>query len=118
MMLLSWTLVRVGLVTVIAVAALCFSVASNAQVPTGGNVFVGYSLEDTGSSSFDLSTLGRPNLDGCEGSWEGKVSPWIEMGADLGARSRLAEHQTPRPPVGVASTVLYEEVDGSAPSGI
>jgi hypothetical protein len=49
-----------------------------AQIPTSGNIFVGYSYSQT-----------RPNsavgLNGWEGSLEGKFLPWIGLVADFGA---------------------------------
>jgi hypothetical protein len=50
---------------------------AHAQIPTSGNIFVGYSYSQT-----------RPNspvgLNGWEGSLEGKFLPWIGMVADFG----------------------------------
>lgn len=50
---------------------------AQAQIPTSGNIFVGYSYSQT-----------RPNmavgLNGWEGSLEGKFLPWIGLVADFG----------------------------------
>jgi opacity protein-like surface antigen len=51
--------------------------AANGQVPSG-NVFVGYSYYNA-----DLSSLGRSNLNGWNGSLEGKLLPWVGIVADL-----------------------------------
>jgi opacity protein-like surface antigen len=59
-----------------------FATVAAAQVPTSGNVFLGYSFENTDWSG--LSTgLGRPNLSGWEASLEGKIFPHIGIVADL-----------------------------------
>jgi hypothetical protein len=51
---------------------------ANAQIPTGGDVFFGYSYYNT-----NLSSIDRANLNGWEGSLEGKVVPWVGIVADL-----------------------------------
>jgi len=68
-----------------AVAAVVFILcaAANAQVPTSGNVFFGYSFENAGASSLDPTNLGRPNLNGWEASLEGRVFPWVGIVADF-----------------------------------
>jgi opacity protein-like surface antigen len=48
------------------------SVAASAQIPTSGNVFVGYSYYNA-----DLSSVGRSSFNGWTGSVEGKVLPFI-----------------------------------------
>jgi hypothetical protein len=54
---------------------------ASAQAPSG-NVFFGYSLENASSSALGLD-LSRPNLQGWEGSLEGKWLPWVGIVADL-----------------------------------
>lgn len=49
-----------------------------AQIPTRGNVFFGYSY-----GSADFSSSGRTNLNGWNGSLEGKVLPWVGFVADF-----------------------------------
>ena len=64
-----------------AAVAFCFFLLAawaNAQVPTSGNVFFGYSYYNT-----DLSGFGRSNMNGWQGSLEGKVLPAIGIVADL-----------------------------------
>jgi len=56
-----------------------FAGSAVAQIPTAGNVFVGYSYYNT-----QLSTT-RGGLNGFEGSVEGKIIPWIGMVADFSA---------------------------------
>jgi hypothetical protein len=64
--------------TGILLAILLAAVIAQAQIPTSGNIFVGYSYSQT-----------RPNtavgLNGWEGSLEGKFLPWIGLVADFGA---------------------------------
>lgn len=51
---------------------------ATAQIPTRGNVFFGYSY-----GSADFSSNGRTNLNGWNGSLEGKFLPWIGFVADF-----------------------------------
>jgi hypothetical protein len=51
---------------------------AQAQIPTSGNIFVGYSFSRTGTSP-------TVNLNGWEASLEGKFLPWIGIVADFGA---------------------------------
>jgi hypothetical protein len=66
----------------ISVALFLFSALANAQVPTSGNVFFGYSFENTNSSTLDLN-LNRANLQGWEASLEGKLVPLLGIVADF-----------------------------------
>jgi len=70
-----------------------------AQIPTSGNIFVGYSFENTNWSGID-SGLGRPNLNGWGASLEGKVFPHVGIVTDFsshyGSESFVAE--TPNGP--------------------
>jgi hypothetical protein len=66
----------------ILVAVLSLASAASAQIPTSGNIFIGYSY------SRENAGLGGPpvvNLNGWEGSLEGKFLPWIGLVADFGA---------------------------------
>lgn len=54
-----------------------FSSVATAQVPKG-DIFVGYSY-----GSADLNHNNRSNLNGWEGSLEGKVLPWVGIVADF-----------------------------------
>lgn len=89
----------------IAVFSLVLCAAANAQVPTGGNVFFGYSFENAAASSFDLANLGRPNLNGWEASLEGKVFPLLSVVVDFGGHYGSQSYQTPLPPNGTIGTV-------------
>ena len=62
----------------ITFALLLMTTAGFAQIPTSGNVFLGYSFNraDTGLDN-------RGNLNGWEGSLEGKVFPHVAMVADF-----------------------------------
>ena len=66
---------KIGL---IAFALLLLAGLASAQIPTSGNVFVGYSYYNA-----DLSSLGRSNFNGWTGSVEGKVLPFIGIVADI-----------------------------------
>jgi len=84
---------RLRRVTLVAGASVFCSVSAGAQVPTSDNVFFGYSFENAGSSSFDFSNLGRPNLNGWEASLEGKVFPWVGFVADFGRHYASQSYQ-------------------------
>lgn len=62
-------------------ALMMMTVAGFAQIPTGGNVFAGYSLNNGGSG-----WGGSSNLNGWEISVEGKVAPFVGIVGDLGAQ--------------------------------
>lgn len=64
--------------TKIALILLLLPTAALAQIPTRGNVFFGYSY-----GSADFSSNGRTNLNGWNGSLEGKVLPWVGFVADF-----------------------------------
>jgi Outer membrane protein beta-barrel domain len=64
---------------IFTIAIFC-AIAANAQVPTAGNAFVGYSYVN---ANFDSN--GHSNLNGWNGSLEGKVFPFIGIVADIGA---------------------------------
>ncbi len=65
----------IALITFLSLAA-----AANAQVPMGGNLFVGYSY-----LGGDFSSSGRTNLNGWDASLEGKIFPFVGMVADISA---------------------------------
>ena len=70
------------------IAAVLFLLAglAEAQVPNG-NVFFGYSYESTDTTAFGPavigSTVSRPNLNGWEASFEGKLLPWVGLVGDF-----------------------------------
>jgi hypothetical protein len=71
---------RLGQATAIIVVSFIFCLSANAQIPTSGNVFFGYSYYNTPSLS---GLTNRDNLNGWEGSLEGKVVPWVGIVADF-----------------------------------
>src|SRR5271166_1874068 len=68
---------RLFQITAVVIAGFICS-AANAQVPTSGNVFFGYSYYNT-----DLSSIDRANMNGWEASLEGKVVPFLGFVADF-----------------------------------
>jgi hypothetical protein len=62
----------------IVFALLVMSAAGFAQIPTAGNVYVGYSLYHGNTGLTDNGTL-----NGWEGSVEGKLIPWVGIVADV-----------------------------------
>lgn len=87
-------------VTVFLLAAL-----AAAQIPTAGNVFVGYSYENTDWSGLD-SSLNRPNLHGWEASLEGKLFPHLGIVTDFAGHygSQSFTQNTPGGPVRINVT--------------
>src|SRR6202051_3443833 len=71
-------LARLVQITAVVFVSLIFSAAASAQVPTSGNVFFGYSYYNT-----QLSSTNRTNLNGWEGSLEGKVLPFVGLVVDF-----------------------------------
>ncbi len=68
---------------------------ASAQVPSG-NLFLGYSFENTSSSALGLN-LSRPNLQGWEGSLEGKLLPWVGIVADFSGHYGSQSFSEPTP---------------------
>jgi opacity protein-like surface antigen len=100
-------------VTVVAFTLILFAGLASAQVPTSGNIFVGYSFYSASPSTLDLSDVGRPNMNGWEASLEGKVLPWVGIVADLSGHYGQQNYLVVTP-VGtgpVASTVTGHETD-------
>jgi hypothetical protein len=65
-------------ITSILFALFLFAASAVAQIPTAGNVFFGYSYYNT-----NFSGVGRANLNGWEGSVEGKIFPGVGIVADF-----------------------------------
>jgi len=88
----------------ISVVLLLFGGLASAQVPTSGNVFFGYSFENASASALD--NLTRPNLQGWEGSLEGKLMPWVGIVADFSGHygSQNFIEATPAGPLNVKVT--------------
>lgn len=87
------------------------SALSAAQVPTSGNVFFGYTYYNTNLS------LNRGNLNGWEGSVEGKLFPLLGVVTDLTGHYGTLNFPTtcvtpgPCPPIS-ASTHIYQAMFG------
>ena len=98
----------------IGVVLFLFAGLANAQVPSG-NVFLGYSYENTNSGTFGPnligSTVSRPNLKGWEGSFEGKMVPWIGFVGDVSGHygTESFTQLTPAGPVKVNVTGHEQE---------
>jgi hypothetical protein len=73
--------------------------AALAQIPTKGNVFLGYSYASAG-----LSMNGRTNLNGWDGSLEGKILPWVGIVADFSGLYG-SQHVPVVPPISVTTGV-------------
>jgi len=73
--------VAIGFVVFVIVAT------ANAQIPTSGNVFLGYSFSRTNdaSSIVGIGVPGTASLNNWEASLEGKFRPWLGAVADFGA---------------------------------
>ena len=67
----------------IFLALLCSRVWRALKFPTSGNVFFGYSYENTSSSTLGFANTTRANLNGWEASVEGKVFPLIGLVTDV-----------------------------------
>lgn len=66
----------------LAFAMLLFASLAGAQVPTSGNIYLGYSFQNTDWTGLN-SSLSRPNLHGWEGSLEGKIFPHFGIVTDF-----------------------------------
>ena len=70
----------------------CFATLATAQIPTGGNIYAGYSYYNT-----NLGTT-RQSLNGWEGSVEAKFLPFIGIVADFSANYGELKFLIPTPP--------------------
>lgn len=95
---------RLGQVAVMAAASFLFSITANAQIPTSGNVFFGYSFYNT-----DLSSTNRSNLNGWEASVEGKIFPFVGLVGDVSGYygSQNAVNPGATCAIGVTCSPLY-----------
>jgi outer membrane protein with beta-barrel domain len=86
--------IPVSRITVIAITLFTFTTLAGAQIPKG-NVFFGYSYLRT-----DLPSGTHNNLNGWNGSLEGKFLPWIGIVADLSGHygSAKSSDTCPVPP--------------------
>ena len=93
---------------VCAGAVLFFFVSlASAQIPSG-NVFVGYSFENTSSSTLNLD-VNRPNLHGWDASLEGKLLPWVGLVADVSGHYGSENFVEPTPNGGLLVNVNGHE---------
>jgi hypothetical protein len=79
----------------------CFATLATAQIPTGGNIYAGYSYYNTNLGAT------RQSLNGWEGSVEGKFFPFVGIVADFSANYGDLKFIGPCPPglgCGVVST--------------
>jgi hypothetical protein len=83
-----------------------FIAVAAAQVPTGGNVFVGYSY-----TSANLESSQRTGLSGWNGSLEGRVFPFVGMVADISAQYGTQENIVP---TGYCTGVIGQPCPGSS----
>ena len=65
-------------IAAILISVFGLAIVASAQVPTSGNIFFGYSYYHTPLSSIDTA-----NMNGWNGSLEGKVFPFLGIVADL-----------------------------------
>ena len=98
-------------VTVVAFTLILFAGLASAQVPTSGNIFVGFSFYSASPSTLDLSSVGRPNMNGWEASLEGKVLPWVGIVADLSGHYGQQNFTEPAPGGDITGTVTGHETD-------
>ncbi|MGA1986583.1 MAG: hypothetical protein ABSG72_09960 [Candidatus Sulfotelmatobacter sp.] len=84
---------------------------ANAQIPGSGNIFFGYSFENT--SSLAIGNITRANLQGWEGSLEGKLVPWVGIVTDFSGHygtENFTTALTPNGPVNTSVTGHQYEV--------
>jgi opacity protein-like surface antigen len=62
----------------VTITVLLFVTVGYAQIPTSGNIFIGYSYD-----SANLGSGTHRNLNGWNGSLEGKLLPWVGIVADF-----------------------------------
>lgn len=88
-----------------------FAGLAAAQIPTAGNVFVGYSFQNTSASALNLISS-RANLQGWEASLEGKLVPFLGVVADFSGHygSESFPEATPGGPASVNVSAHEEEV--------
>jgi opacity protein-like surface antigen len=70
--------VTVNKILLLALSLSVLMAAAHAQVPTSGNVFVGYSYLNAG-----LNSNNRTSLNGWDGSLEGKIFPFVGIVGDF-----------------------------------
>jgi len=81
------------------------SAAAWAQVPTKGNVFFGYSYENTAISQGDGG-----NLNGWEATFEGKIIPWLGLLVDVDGHYGSRTYECPGVGCPVSANVAEHNV--------
>jgi opacity protein-like surface antigen len=78
---------------------------ASAQIPTSGNIFVGYSYENASSSTL-YQDVSRPNLQGWEASLEGRIFPHLGIVTDISGHygSQNYTASTPEGPLNINVT--------------
>jgi hypothetical protein len=94
----------------VAIAFFLLTALSYAQIPTSGNVFVGYSFENASASALD--NIDRPNLQGWEGSVEGKIAPFFGIVTDFSGHYGTQTFTTPFPSTFTVTGHEYEVLFG------
>ena len=69
----------------IVIAVMLFSISglAVAQIPTAGNIFVGYSYQTADSTALAISGADRVNMNGWRATLEGKMLPFLGIVADF-----------------------------------
>jgi opacity protein-like surface antigen len=98
-------------VAIVGFIVVLFAGLASAQVPTSGNIFVGYSFYSASPSTLDLSSGSRANLNGWNASLEGKVLPWVGIVADLSGHYGTESFVELSPEGPFATTVSGHETD-------
>lgn len=98
-------------IVAVVISVFGLAIMATAQVPTSGNIFFGYSYYHTPLSSVDTS-----NMNGWNGSLEGKVFPFLGIVADLsgnyGSQNFPTFCTTPPCPVVIANASEYNFLFG------
>jgi opacity protein-like surface antigen len=83
---------------------------ASGQIPSG-NVFLGFSYENTNSTTLNNLNLSRPNLHGWEASFEGKLLPFVGIVGDVSGHygSQSFVEPTPGGPVTINVTGHEQE---------
>jgi opacity protein-like surface antigen len=94
----------------IAVLLLACAGLASAQIPSSGNIFFGYSFENT--SSLAIGNSIRPNLQGWEGSLEGKLVPFVGLVTDFSGHYGTQNYTVlgPEQPINISLTGHEYEV--------
>ncbi len=96
----------------IVIAFMLFSLAgfAAAQVPTSGNVFVGYSYQTADSTALGISGGNRVNMNGWQASLEGKLFPALGIVADFSGHYG-SQIVVSTPPFGFSGNMTGHEFD-------